>query len=302
MKSLVFLVILTSFFCLFAGDNNQDNCQKFCKKDKDCTHCSSLKNCGAGFEGIKSFKGKGKNWHACKKKGSINTVWKKLAQVTKDQKVLIVSIGGFSGMYSDDGIELFCDKYFNPINHKDVLCLSSYGRPKTSSKQLSENIMNTAMLMEKTSGVKPKVILIGKSMGACKLHHSVAGEKGGARGELETFPIDLFIGVDMSCKIKRHYEIPGDILLFRNNIKDFYNFYQNNKDSVQTGYRAYFLDKGFDDSVHINVNTDSFDVESGKKIKNAENPLCKDANHLTIDDCVPLLETIQKIILKVMEK
>jgi len=298
MKNLIFLVILISFFCLFAGDNNQDSCEKFCNKDKYCNHCSVLKNCGAGFEGIKSFKEKGKNWHACKKKGSINTVWKKLQKVTKDNRVLIVGVGGYSGMYSDDGVEWFCEKYFNSKNHKNVLCLSAYGRPKTSSKQLSKNIRNTAMLMEKTSGVKPKVILIGKSLGACKLHHSVAGEKGGARGDLETFPIDLFIGIDMSCKIRRHYENPGDILLFRNNIKEFYNFCQNNKDSVQTGHRAYFLGKKFDDSVHIDVNNDNFDVSSGKKVKKAKKPLCKDVKHLTIDDCEPLLETIQKIILK----
>lgn len=302
MKNLVFLIFSISFFCLFAGNNNQADCERFCEKDKYCTCCSTLRSCGVGFERIKSFKNKGKNYYACRKKGSINVVWERLAKVTKDQKVLVVGVGGYSGMYTDDGIELFCEKYLNSKNHKNILCISSYGRPKTSSRQLSENIRKTAMLMEKTSGVKPKVIMIGKSMGACKLHHAVAGEKGGARGDLDTFAIDLFIGVDMSCHVKRHYETPGDILLFRNNIKEFYNFYQNHKNASQTGHRAYFLDTGFDDSVHINVNTDSFDVAQNKKIKNAEKPLCKDARHLTIDNCEPLLETIQKIILKKMEK
>jgi len=302
MKKFVFLIFLILSFSHLLANDNKLNCESFCKNDDLCSYCSVLKGCGTGFKNIRSFRGKGKNWHACKKKGSINTIWKKQQKVTKEQRVLIVGIGGYSGMYSDDGVEQFCENYFNSKNNKNVLCISAYGRPKTSSKQLSDNIRNTALLMEKISGVIPKVILVGKSIGACKLHHSVAGEKGGARGDLETFPIDLFIGIDMSCQIKRHFESPGDILLFRNNIKEFYNFYQNNKDSAQTGCRAYFLGKKFDDSVHIDVNNDNFDVENSKKIKNSKKPLCKDVKHLTIDDCEPLLKTIQKIILKAIQK
>lgn len=288
--------------CKPIKSKNWDECQKFCKENYKCSHCYPTLNCGVAFTRIKSFIGPGTNWYACEKVRAMNAIWPKKLKVKKEYRYLVVAAGGFGGMLGHDGIEWFCEKYLPPEIAPQALCIGSYGRPRMSTWILSENIKDSVMLMEEVTGVKPKVIMIGKSMGACKLHHAVAGEKGGSRGNLEQFPIDLFIGVDMSCQVKRHYENPGDILLFKNNIKEFYNFYQNHKDTSQTGHRAYFLDKGFDESIHINVNTDSFDVEQSKKIKNTEKPLCKDAKHLTIDECEPLLETIQKIILKKMGK
>lgn len=288
--------------CKPKKSENWEACQKFCKENYKCSHCYPTMNCGVAFSRMKSFRGTGTNWYACEKIRAMNAIWPRKLKVEKRHKYLVVATGGFGGMLGHDGIEWFCEKYLTPEIAPEALCIGSYGRPRMATWLFSENIKNAIMLMTEVTGVKPKIIMVGKSMGACKLHHAVAGEKGGSRGGLENISIDMFIGIDMSCQVKRHYDNPGDILLFRQNIKEFYNFYQNHEDTSQTGHRAYFLGKEFDESIHIDVNNDNFDVEGSKKVKKAEKPLCKDAKHLTIDECEPLLETIQKIILKKMGK
>lgn len=52
------------------SDANKDECVKWCKEHAadGCTKCSTLRYCGPGLEAMKHFEGRGKNWHACKKK------------------------------------------------------------------------------------------------------------------------------------------------------------------------------------------------------------------------------------------
>jgi hypothetical protein len=44
-------------------------CNKWCAENKpDCDHCSPMSGCGSGYDTIKSWTGRGKNWHACKRR------------------------------------------------------------------------------------------------------------------------------------------------------------------------------------------------------------------------------------------
>ncbi|MDX9804862.1 MAG: hypothetical protein RBT87_03410 [bacterium] len=288
--------------CKPVKSENYEECVKYCDSNYRCDHCDSTMNCGVSFVNIKSFRGKGTNWYACEKIRDINSFWASKVKIKPEHRYLVVANGGYGGLFGHDGIEWFCEKYLTPEIAPEALCIGAYGRPRTATWMLSENIKNTVMLMEKVTGVRPQVIMLGKSMGGCKLHHAVAGEKGGSRGGLEKLDISLFVGVDMSCQVKRHFEDPEDILEFKSNIKELWNFYQLNVDTSQTGHRAHFEGQPFDDSIHINVNVESFDTDKNAKIVKPEKPLCENAAHLNVDECVPLLETIQKLVLKKMGK
>jgi hypothetical protein len=52
------------------SEANKAECEKWCRenKDKGCVKCDTLRYCGIGYEAMKHFEGRGKNWHACKKK------------------------------------------------------------------------------------------------------------------------------------------------------------------------------------------------------------------------------------------
>jgi hypothetical protein len=253
---------------------------------------------------MKSFRGKGTNWYACEKIRSINLVWPKKMRIKPEHKYLVVSVGGYGGIFGYDGIEWFCDNHLTPEVAPEALCINSYGRPRTATWLLAENIKNTVVLMEKVTGVKPKVILLGKSMGGCKLHHAIAEDKGGKVTGLGALDIELFIGVDMSCQVKRHFEDPTDILEFNKNIKELWNFYQLNPDTSQTGHRAHFTGEPFDEKIHIDVNNEGFDIHKMTKIPAAspEHVLCEDAGHLNIDVCENLLDTILEMVLKKMKE
>jgi hypothetical protein len=83
-RALVAFVVTFSAFCFLnlvgAGDasagrwkrksqEHYDQCNAWCASQPDvCTHCSTLRGCGEGFDTIKSWTGYGKNWHACKKR------------------------------------------------------------------------------------------------------------------------------------------------------------------------------------------------------------------------------------------
>ena len=78
MKKL--LVIASIFvFCFFvgsinnayAGKSNKTKCKEWCASAEgqrlNCDHCRGYRACGRGYTSIKSFRGRGKNWHACTK-------------------------------------------------------------------------------------------------------------------------------------------------------------------------------------------------------------------------------------------
>ncbi len=72
-KSL--MIVLIFVFCLglapintVHASGNQKRCVAWCKSNKKigCHHCSKNIKCNKGYVKIKSFKGKGLNWYACK--------------------------------------------------------------------------------------------------------------------------------------------------------------------------------------------------------------------------------------------
>lgn len=51
------------------SQEHYDQCNAWCAAHPDvCTHCSTLRGCGEGYDTIQSWTGYGKNWHACKKR------------------------------------------------------------------------------------------------------------------------------------------------------------------------------------------------------------------------------------------
>lgn len=137
-------------------------------------------------------------------------------------------------------------------------------------------------------------------MGACKLHHAVTGVRGGKIGKLQNMNIDLFIGVDMSCGIDRHFQAgEDDALFFRNNVKKLIVFYQEKLGESQTGHRGIYVGKKFNPDIHINVNKDAFDTKRElKSTTELKKPICRNVGHLEIDDCKGLMNIIKELILK----
>jgi hypothetical protein len=50
------------------SDKNHAACMKYCNSNSKCRKCSTNFWCGRGYKRMKSWKGSGKNWHACKKR------------------------------------------------------------------------------------------------------------------------------------------------------------------------------------------------------------------------------------------
>jgi hypothetical protein len=283
-----------------ASDKHKEACQKWCKGQRKCAFCSKKSGCGTGYKKMKSWTGRGKNWYACKKSGSINKIWPGTGAAKKQHTVLVVAAGGSGASTSDDGIEWFCEDFFKGSKYSNVLCISSWGSITTRSKTLSNNIADLASAMKKKSGKDPKIILIGKSMGACKLHHAAAGTKSAKKGKLRKRKIDLFVGVDMSCGVDRHFEDgKKDALYFKDNIKKLIVFYQEKRGESQTGSQGIYKGKKFNKNIHINVNKDRFDVQKEVRTpRHDQRGMCKNVGHMDIDDCEALRKTIYKLVIK----
>ncbi len=54
-----------------ASNRNREECEAWCRANKpECRKCSTLRNCGASLTNLRSWTGPGRNWHACRKKGT----------------------------------------------------------------------------------------------------------------------------------------------------------------------------------------------------------------------------------------
>lgn len=51
-----------------ASEGNKAACEAWCAAHAGCVKCDTLRGCGPGFKAMKHFTGRGKNWHACRKK------------------------------------------------------------------------------------------------------------------------------------------------------------------------------------------------------------------------------------------
>ncbi len=274
------------------SDENKKNCQNWCEKTRDCEKCSPLPGCGIGFKKAKKFGGKGKNWYACKKRGSasVNTVWPRNSAAKRTHKALVVSLGGAFGRWGRDGIEWFANDYLSAYK-KQILYVGSYGSVWTVSKKLAKNIKSLANAIKRKSGKKPKIILIGKSMGGCKMHH--------ATRKMGNYPIDLFISVDMCCKTKCYPKLGKDgINRYKSNVKKFVNFYQEKPGEGMCGYIIAYDGKGVNKNLNVNVNKDGFNHKKWKKTKGRN--VCNNVGHkgnTGIDKCKGLKNLLKQIVL-----
>lgn len=48
--------------------SHREACEEWCKARSECAKCSTKRGCGVGFKTIKSWTGKGTNWHACERR------------------------------------------------------------------------------------------------------------------------------------------------------------------------------------------------------------------------------------------
>lgn len=223
-----------------ASAANKAACLKWCGANKHCRHCSTTRHCGAHYEKMKIWDGWGRNYSACKKSAHVTSIWGDYANadIYSTTKALVVTLGGMGASKSskDDGFEWFCEDYVHRTSlAKKVKCISSYGSVFTNSSTLSSNIESVISKIKSKTGRTPTVILVGKSMGGCKLQHAVY------KRSLNNNTIHTFIGVDTSCWVNEHWQ-DNDLLLFRSNVKRLFNFYQTNGPS-QTGHHLVFLDR-----------------------------------------------------------
>lgn len=305
MKKLVISIVLLCGTLLIASSvsaesrwsrksrEHKEACQNWCDSNNRCSHCSTLYNCGAQYTGVKHWTGYGKNYHACQKSGSVNYTWPGSKGITSATRYIVVSVGGSGASSGDDGIEWFCEDYLSGSNARPKIhCISSYALVTTASSTLASNISNLANDVYYKSGVKPKIIYVGKSMGGCKGHH--------AADNLQAYgwDIDMFIGVDMSCYVARHWEKGmSDALEFPYNVNNLLVFYQNKSGEMQSGHAGVYLnDNSIDYNRHVNVNTERYSVSGDQKSSSYSH--CNNTGHMDIDDCSGLKNTIRRIIYK----
>ena len=78
---IIALMAVMAFLSASAGDalagkwkdaskRHENACKAWCAEREECHHCSTLRNCGQGYDNMHSWTGYGKNWHACKKRPS----------------------------------------------------------------------------------------------------------------------------------------------------------------------------------------------------------------------------------------
>lgn len=291
IKLLILIVTFASFNSIFASQKSE--CKKWCDNHKYCQKCSTLRYCGPFSTPLKHFTGAGRNYHACKKQGTITHTLPRHPNISINTETIVITAGGASGIMAHDGFEWFCEDYLAGAKEKDkIFCSSNFGFMTDNSNIVARKIRNIYNQTIKKTGKTPKLILVGKSMGACKLHH--------ATDNLDRYGIDvdLFIGNEMSCGIDQHWQNGiSDSLEFPQNVKDFLVFYQTKKGEIQNSHAAiYEEEKQIDYTRHINVNLQNYIVE--EKRKTQESTLCNNVGHMDFDNCKPLLQKTKEIILQ----
>lgn len=274
---------------------NKYDCEAWCKKNKECAKCSILSSCGTGFTPIKKFRHKrSKGHYACRLRGSaaVTELWPKRHEIKRSHRALVVSLGGAFGRYYKDGLEWFCQNQMKKYSKK-VLCVGSFGSIWTVNRTLARKIRNTVKTMKRKSRRTPKVIFIGKSMGGCRLLWASMRYGG--------YPIDLFIGVDVSCHADRH-AVKGkkDARTLPKYVKKFVNFFQTKAGEKQCGHQLSIQGgPSIPKRYNIDVNKDGFDLDGWKKMQGDN--LCDNVGHAgdgSIDRCPKLKALIKKAILR----
>lgn len=128
---------------------------------------------------------------------------------------------------------------------------------------------------------KSKLILLGKSMGACKMQQ--VAEKLNSMG----IPINLLVLVDGSCSLADHSGVHEPIY---SNVKKIYNFRQISTwpdNDSQNGF-----------SISFSSPTIGYDIIVGDVGNSIGDLMCEGVGHNDIDDCTNLLSYIDVVIKK----
>jgi hypothetical protein len=234
-------------------------------------------------------------------------------RICPEHRALVVSLGGAAA--SSDPIADKISSLANELKeswnpeHPDRMLLTVTGgtSPFNSSRRITERIIYRLERMYELSFKEPRLVLIGKSMGGCKLH-KVANRLGE-----EGIEVALFVGVDMSCHLARHYDIYKtdglDAMTFPKTVKSLINFFQATEYEIQTGHVA--LWEGHGQCQHsgpfsmcrdynINVNKDHVRIDDqGEVLFEGNQTICRsEVGHLEIDNDPRLLTAIKTIIIK----
>jgi len=274
-----------------ASEAHEHACKDFCAATNRCEKCSDVVGCGTtSLEVMKTWGGEGKNWYACQENlpslGSLPST----AAVTDQHRTLIVSAGGFASSSGDDGLEWFCKDRFKGA--PSVLCIGTWGQPGDNSETVSTKIVALADEMKRRSGVDPKIILIGKSMGGCKLHHAATGAEQASAGPLRARTVPLFIGIDMSCQVAKHWQA-NDPLKFTPNVTRIYNFIQPNG-PTQTGHPAVREGASAEPAMSAGITTVQVTAQGLTTATSTvtATAMCPGVEHSSIDDCPNLLGAV----------
>ena len=111
-----------------------------------------------------------------------------------DVRTIVITIGGsFASSTSDnDGFEWFCEDYiYGTDEAARTLCISSYAIWPNITSTLADNISALYHQVHEQIGQRPKLVLVGKSMGGCKLHRAIEEHL-----HDDEITVDLFVGID----------------------------------------------------------------------------------------------------------
>ena len=232
----------------------------------------------------------------------LGITWPKLSTINENYRAIIISLGGSSGSSAADKIKTFSNRFKDGT----IYTVTGTGKPITISREICRNTARVYRKIKKVSGIeRPKVIMVGKSMGGCKLYR--------ATKELDKrdIKIDLFVGVDVSCSPHDHYfdftDSYGRIggLHFRKNVLKMYNFYQTKKNETQTGHPLLLFNEKklykdtypfFNKKLNIDINKDKFSFENLKRSSGGETISTENTGHGDIDTQENLLEIIEKLV------
>jgi hypothetical protein len=229
------------------------------------------------------------------------------SSIQAKHKILLVTLGGASGSTSSGGklVSSLADCFTTPGSpNYDQRVLGVTGFPAAGTNwpsTIADKLYDLVIGMLSKSGVNPKIAFVGKSLGGCRLHavSEIFSELPYCLG------IDLFVGIDMSCWPAKHYQKyvsdpvahEKEAKKFLLNINTLLNFYETN-DSSQTGHPALWVGAGpdIDDRFNVNVNTQFVAVDSSGQLVPSATPIDPTVDHMTIDESVPLVEGLKRII------
>jgi hypothetical protein len=232
------------------------------------------------------------------------------SSITSQDRALVVSLGGSASSTTVDKIstlaKAIADAWNEGNSQKRVVAVTGHATPFTISSNVADRIVEIGQWMLEKSGHAPRLVLVGKSMGGCKLHRVVE------RFADEAIGVDLFVGVDMSCHVARHFENwvehGWDEKRFPAGVAALVNFYQTRAGETQDGHVAIWSGHGACQSsahgVCLDYNVDvhrelAYIDASGALVHGDGAPISPaDPGHLAIDSDPGLLAAVEAVIRK----